>query len=109
MKSKTLIRLSKWIVAFISIPLLGFIYAEIYDQVSLNLGSESYQSGWHIVALLMLTPLIYVVSGITALAGHFFKNIKMTGLELFFKSSLILTALPWALYIISTIIGYIKN
>ena len=109
MKSKTLIRLSKWIVAFISIPLLGFIYAEIYDQVSLNLGSESYQSGWHIVTLLMLTTLIYVVSGITALAGHSFENIKMTGLELFFKSSLILTALPWVLSIISTIIAYLIN
>ena len=109
MKSKTLIRLFKWILVFISIPLLGFIYAEIYNQVALNFGTESYQSGWHFVAVFMLTPFIYVVSGVTVLAGYFFKNIKMNGLELFFKSSLILTALPWVLWIILTMISYLQN
>ena len=98
-----------WTAVILMVPVMGMIYAEIYNQVSLNFATESYQSGWHFVAVFMLTPFIYVVSGVTVLAGYFFKNIKMNGLELFFKSSLILTALPWVLWIIITMISYLQN
>ena len=63
-----------WTAVILMVPVMGMIYAEIYNQVMLNSSSESYQAGWHFVAMFGITPFIYLAGGIVSMVVYFIKK-----------------------------------
>ena len=82
-----------WTAVILMVPVMGMIYAEIYNQIQLNYGPESYQSGWHFVSVFMVTPFIYFAGGIYGLIVYFIKKDGKKGLKWFAIGSQIFMAI----------------
>ena len=95
-----------WTAVILMVPVMGMIYAEIYNQVMLNFSSVSYQSGWHFVQVVMQVPIIYVISTVLAALAHSWSRIKISSLKMFFISSQVIMASMWLLIMISVIGAY---
>ncbi|MDC0185825.1 hypothetical protein OAK03_03235 [Gammaproteobacteria bacterium] len=80
MKTKV-IRILKWVGAFLALFITGIVEAEIYNQIALR-SSESYQSGWHFVSVFAVLVPISVLSGVIALFGNM-KRFTSSPLRLF--------------------------
>ena len=88
------------------VPVMGMIYAEIYNQIQLNYGPESYQSGWHFVSVFMGTPFIYIAGGIYGLIVYFIKKDGKKGLKWFAIGSQISMAITGSFLIFGALMAY---
>tara|TARA_B100000929_G_C15139916_1_gene294294 strand:- start:21 stop:401 length:381 start_codon:yes stop_codon:yes gene_type:complete len=93
-----------WTAVILMVPVMGMIYAEIYNQVMLNFSSVSYQSGWHFVAVVGITPFIYFAGGIVGMVVFFIKKDGKKGLKWFAIGSQIFMAIAGSLLIFGAII-----
>ena len=95
-----------WTAVILMVPVMGMIYAEIYNQIQLNYGPESYQSGWHFVAIFMVTPFIYFAGGICGWIFYFIKKDGKKGLKCFAIGSQIFMAITGSFLIFGTLMTY---
>ena len=72
-----------WTAVILMVPVMGIIYAEIYNQIQLNYGPENYQSGWQFVFVVMATPFIYIAGGIFGLTVFLIKKDAKKGFKWF--------------------------
>ena len=93
-----------WTAVILMVPVMGMIYAEIYNQVMLNSSSESYQAGWHFVAMFGITPFIYLAGVIVGMVVYFIKKDGKKGLKWFAIGSQIFMAIAGSLLIFGAII-----
>ena len=75
------IRILKWVGAFLALFIAGIVEAEIYNLIALR-SSESYHSGWHFVSVFAVLVPISVLSGVIALFGNM-KRFTSSPLRLF--------------------------
>ena len=91
--------------AILAVPVVGGIYAEGYNQYMLSLGDAvSYQSGWHFVTVVGITPFIYFAGGIVGMVVFFIKKDGKKGLKWFAIGSQIFMAIAASLLIFGAII-----
>ena len=95
-----------WTAVILMVPVMGMIYAEIYNQVMLNFSSESYQSGWHFVAVFGITPFIYFAGGIVGMVVFFIKKDGKKGLKWFAIGSQIFMAITGSFLIFGALMAY---
>tara|TARA_B100001750_G_C15231646_1_gene458438 strand:- start:97 stop:408 length:312 start_codon:yes stop_codon:yes gene_type:complete len=75
------------------VPVMGLIYSEMYNQVQINYGPDSYQSGWHFVSVIMIIPFIYIAGGILGLIVYSIKKDGKKGKKWFAIGSHIFMAM----------------